>query len=112
MKITRKNLEKIIKEEIEEVMRTVSADRLDLESTVNEQIFTHSGPIGSRAELDQLKLDIETGKKDSELGSYASAYRCDRHPDGLGADAETTFITIHDTLCPAIKKRKAMINSK
>ena len=84
MKITRKYLESIIKEEVEEVVRTVSADYLDLESTVDEQILSHSGP-GSKVAAHKappedpvllLAFDIAEGKKDDELDNLYAKYNC------------------------------------
>ena len=99
MKITRKKLEKIIKEEIEDVIRTVSINQL--EDTVTE--------LSSSAEKEErlqslrwhasiLSSDIKNGFSDDKLDSIALEYEC-ATPDKERKEGAAK-------VCAAIKRRK------
>ena len=102
MKITKKKLEKIIKEEIEEVMKTVSINQL--EDTVTE--FSSSADLNSQ--LRRLRIDarilsseIEYGFSDDKLDSIALEYECAK-PDNKRKEGATM-------VCAAIKRRKLVL---
>ena len=109
MKITRKNLEKIIKEEIEDVIKTVSINQL--EDTVTETNFTASyipglDPAPPEDPVLLLAFDISDGLKDDQLDNLWTQYGCGDTAIGAKPNVFT------HKLCPAINTRKKYLSLK
>ena len=104
MKITRKILEKIIKEEIEDVIKTVSINQL--EDTVTETNFTASYIPPPKDPVRELVQDIRGGFKDDQLDNLWAEYGCGDTAIGAKPNVFT------HKLCPAINTRKKYLSLK
>ena len=110
MKITKKNLEKIIKEEIEDVIKTVSINQL--EYTITELSGSErEGPMRLKMGEDPtlvLAFDIRDGLKDDQLDNLWAEYGCAAANFDLTRSDEKKAART----CNVIKRRKKHLSLK
>ena len=106
MKITRKNLEKIIKEEIEDVIKTVSINQL--EYTITELSGSKSKESMPEDPTLLLAFDIRDGLKDDQLDNLWAEYGCAAANFDLTRPVEKKAART----CHVIKRRKKHLSLK
>lgn len=108
MKISRKKLEKLIKEELEEAIKIVSADYPDTGLVL--ELSNSVGLYAAEEAAVASRLDaIESGKKDSELNNLFVSYDCKARYKRSDSDIDSNEYRICDAIVDRrieLKKQK------